>query len=53
MKELANEFLGKFECPGKNTEKYKIFLVPIEKEINEIDKDGNEDITTFLQNKIY
>ena len=32
MKELANKFEGKFECLGKNTEKYKTFSVPIEEE---------------------
>ena len=31
IKELANEFEGQFECLGENTEKYKIFCVPIEK----------------------
>ena len=42
MKELANEFKGQFEC----TEKYKTFSVPIEKELKNINKDGDEDITT-------
>ena len=37
---------GKFKCPGENTEKYKTFSVPIGKEIQKIDKDGNEDIVT-------
>ena len=46
IKELANEFEGKFECLGKNTEKYKTFSVTIEKEITVIDKDGNESVTT-------
>ena len=32
IKELAKEFKGQFECLGKNTEKYIIFSVPIEKE---------------------
>ena len=27
IKELANNFEGKFNCLGKNTEKYKTFLV--------------------------
>ena len=31
IKELANEFKGKFECFGENTEKYITFSVPIEK----------------------
>ena len=46
MKELVNEFNGQFECPGENTENYKTFSVPIEKEIKKFNKDGNEDITT-------
>ena len=46
MKELANEFKGQFICLGENTEKYKPFSVPIEKEFKKVDKDGNEDITT-------
>ena len=37
---------GKFRCLGENTEKYKTFSVPIGKEIQKIDKDGNENITT-------
>ena len=32
IKELSNEFEGKFECLGKNKEKYKTFSIPIEKE---------------------
>ena len=44
VKELAKEFEGQFECLGKNTEKISI---PIEKEIKNIDKDGNESIVTI------
>ena len=33
IKELAKEFEGQFECNGENSEKYKTFSVPIEKEI--------------------
>ena len=51
IKELANEFEGKFECLGKNTEKYKTFSVPIEIQVTEIDKDGNE-IAATLSYKI-
>ena len=29
----SKEFKGEFECPGENTEKYKTFSVPIEKEM--------------------
>ena len=31
IKELANNFVGKFECVGENMEKYKSFSVPTEK----------------------
>ena len=48
IKELANDFKGPlFECLGENTEKYKTFSVPIEKEVTEIDKDGNESVVTI------
>ena len=47
IKELENEFQGKFECLGENAEKYKIFSVPIEKEVTEINKDGNESVVTI------
>ena len=45
-KKLAKEFEGQFECLGENTEKYKTFSVPIEKEVTNIDKDGNESVFT-------
>ena len=48
MKELENEFKGKFECLRENTENLKSFSVPIEKEIKKNDKDGNEDKTTVF-----
>ena len=44
IKELANRFEGQFECPGENTEKYKTFSVPIQKEVTKINKDGNESV---------
>ena len=47
IKELANEYEWKFECLGENTEKYKKFSVPIEKEVTKIDKDGNESVVTI------
>ena len=47
IKELANEYEWKFECLGENTEKYKTFSVPIEKEVTKIDKDGNESVVTI------
>ena len=34
IKELAEEFIGEFECLGENTEKYITFSVPIKKEHN-------------------
>ena len=46
-KELANEFDGKLECLGENTEKYKVFSAPIEKEVTNIDKDVNESVVTI------
>ena len=47
IKELANEFEGQLECFGENTEKYKTFSVPTEKEVTNIDKDGNESVVTI------
>ena len=41
IKELANEFEGKFECLAENRENYKTFSIPIEKANYKIDKDGN------------
>ena len=41
INELGNDFDGKFECLGENREKYKTFSVPIEKEVTNIDNDGN------------
>ena len=47
IKELANEFEGKFECLEENTENYKTFSVSTEKEVTIIDKDGNESVVTI------
>ena len=47
-KELANKFGGQFKCLGENTEKYKTFSVPREKQVTKIDKDGNESIVSNL-----
>ena len=41
IKELANNFEGQFEGLAENTEKYKTFSVPAEKEIRKVDKGGN------------
>ena len=46
IKELANNFEGQFECLVENTEKYKFFSIPIEKEVTNFDKDGNESVFT-------
>ena len=35
------------ECLEENTEKYKTFSVPIEKEVIKVDKDGNESVITI------
>ena len=47
IKESTNEFEGKFECLGENTGKYKIFSVPIEKEVLKIYKVGNKSVVTI------
>ena len=47
IKELENEFEGQFECLGKSTEKYKMFSVPIEKEVTKIDNNDNESVVTI------
>ena len=45
IKEIAkNQFEGKIECLGENTEKYKTFSVLIKREVTKIDKDGNESV---------
>ena len=47
IKELAKKYKGRFECLGRNTEKYKTFSVPIEKVVTEIDKGGNNSVVTI------
>ena len=42
IKELEEEFKKQFTCLGENTEKYKAFTFPIEKEVTKIDKNGEE-----------
>ena len=42
IKELAEEFKKQFACLRENTDKYKTFTVPIEKEVTRIDKNGEE-----------
>ena len=42
-----NEFEGKFEWLGENTEKYKTFYVLIENKVKNIDKDCNVSVATM------
>ena len=44
IKEFSNKFEGQFECLRENKEKYKTLSVLIEKEVTNIDKDGNESV---------
>ena len=46
IKELAKEFEEKNEFLGENTEKYKTFSIPIEKEGTKTDKDGSKSVVT-------
>ena len=48
IKELANEFVERFECLGENSENYKNSSFPIEKEVIKIHKDGNENVVTMF-----
>ena len=41
IKELANEFERQFDCLRKNKRKYKSFWILTEKEVTNIDNDGN------------
>ena len=38
---------GQFDCLGESTEKSKTFSVQKEKEVPNIDKDGNESVVTI------
>ena len=42
IKELAKEFKKQFTCFGEYTEKHITFIVPIEKEVTRIKKNGEE-----------
>ena len=44
---VVNEFERQFECLRENTEKYKTFSVPVEKEVTKIKKNGNESVFTI------
>ena len=48
INELAEEFLKKFPCLGKNTEKYKTFTVPVEEEVTRIDKNWEKNTKIYL-----
>ena len=41
-------FEEQFECLGENTEKYKTFSAPVEKEVTSVDKDGNKSVVTIF-----
>ena len=47
IKELGNEFEGQFECLVENTKKYKTFSIPVEIEIININKNGNESVVAI------
>ena len=44
-KKIANQFEGQFVCIGERT--YKNLSIPIEKEVINIDKNGNKSIVTI------
>ena len=41
MKKLE-EFVGKFNCLGENTEKYITFSISVEKEVTRVNKNGEK-----------
>ena len=47
IKKLANEFEGKFECLGENSENQKNFFDSNTRKDTNIDKDGNENVVTI------
>ena len=49
IKVSAEEFKKRFTCLRENTEKYLTFIVPIQKEVSRIDKNGDE----IAKNKCY
>ena len=50
VKELAKELEKKLNFPGKTTEKYKIFSVPITKEVRRIGRTKNKLQKPYLTN---
>ena len=53
IKELAEEFEGKYTCLGENTEIYITFLLSIQKEVTITDKNGKEIKSHTSQIMIY
>ena len=47
LKELPKSLKENLNVLGKNTGKYKIFSVPIKKEVKKINKDGNQNVVTI------
>ena len=47
LKNLQTSLRDNMNVLVENTEKYKIFSVPIEKEMTKIDKEGNESVATI------
>ena len=52
-KRITKKVWRQFECLGENTEKYKTFLVPIENEVTNIDKDAIESVVTISCNSYW
>ena len=50
-KKLSEQFKGKFNYLGENSEKYIAFSVPIEKEVTRIDKYG-EKVTRVISYRL-
>ena len=48
MKEFEGKFTKQFTCLWENTKKYITFIVPVEKKVTRIDKNG-EEITKQIQ----
>ena len=54
IKELTEEFEGRLECIGENSEAYKRFPVSIKKEVIKVDKEGNKAVEAIsYKNNIY
>ena len=53
IKELAEKSEGQFNCLGEYAEKYIASLVPIKKEVTDIDKNGDQLKSYILETKIF